>query len=102
YTLPWLASAHAAAGNSEKAAALLAEIEEMAKTRYVSPYLVGMVYINLGEAENALAQLDKAVEIRDGRVVWLGVDPQFETLRGNPRFNEILRRTGNPLNKINR
>lgn len=97
YTLPWLASAYAAAGNREKADALLAEIEEMAKTRYVSPYLIGMIYVNLGDAENALARLEKAVEIRDGRVVWLGVDPQFETLRRNPRFEEILRRTGNPL-----
>jgi tetratricopeptide (TPR) repeat protein len=97
YTLPWLASAHAAAGNREKAAALLAEIEETAKTRYVSPYLIGMVYVNLGDAENALVRLEKAVEIRDGRIVWLGVDPQFETLRTNPRFEEILRRTGNPL-----
>jgi tetratricopeptide (TPR) repeat protein len=95
--LPWLASAHAAAGNREKAIALLAEIEETAKSRYVSPYLIGMVYVNMGDKENALAQLEKALEIRDGRVVWLGVDPQFEALRENPRFKAILRQTGNPL-----
>jgi TolB-like protein/Tfp pilus assembly protein PilF/tRNA A-37 threonylcarbamoyl transferase component Bud32 len=99
YMLPWLASAHAAAGNRREAAALLEEIEETAKTRYVSPYLIGMIYVNLGDAENAFAQLEKAAEIRDGRIVWLGVDPQFETLRSNPRFKEILRRTGNPLSK---
>ncbi len=58
-----------------------------------------MIYVNLGGAENALAKLAKAAAICDGRIVWLGVDPQFEMLHSDPRFNEILRRTGNPLSK---
>ncbi|MBV9209034.1 MAG: tetratricopeptide repeat protein, partial [Acidobacteria bacterium] len=44
YTLVWLASAHAAAGHNAEANALLEEIQAMSATRYVSPYLLAMVY----------------------------------------------------------
>ncbi|HYG81024.1 MAG TPA: protein kinase [Pyrinomonadaceae bacterium] len=97
YTLLWLASARAAAGQRDRAYELLDEVQEMEARRYVSPYLRAMVYSNLGDGETALSNLEEAWEIRDARLAWLGVDPQFDALRGQPRFNEILRRTNNPL-----
>ncbi|HEY0380430.1 MAG TPA: protein kinase [Pyrinomonadaceae bacterium] len=97
YTLLWLAAAHASAGHREEAHDLLDEVQEMEARRYVSPYLRAMVYSNLGDGEGALSNLEEAWEIRDARLAWLGVDPQFDQLRGQPRFNEILRRTNNPL-----
>jgi eukaryotic-like serine/threonine-protein kinase len=97
YTLAFLASACAAAGRAEEARALLEEIDGQRPARYVSPYLLAMVYSNLGERARALAELESAVEIRDGRLVWLGVDPQFDTLRGEPRFAALLRETRSPL-----
>ena len=96
YTLVWLASAYAAAGKTEETADLLAEIREMGRTRYVSPYLVGMIYANSGEREKAFAQFEKAFEIRDARVLWLGIDPQFDSLRDDPRFKDFLRRINFP------
>jgi eukaryotic-like serine/threonine-protein kinase len=97
YSLCWLASAHAAAGNDEKAFELIEEINRMSATRYVSPYLTAMIYSNLDDAETAFEYLQKAVEIQDGRLAWLAIDPQFERLRSDARFQEILRRTNNPL-----
>jgi serine/threonine protein kinase/tetratricopeptide (TPR) repeat protein len=97
YSLSWLATAYAAAGEREQAKAVLAEIEEMGSKRYVSPYFLAMIYCNLGDEERALSELERAVEIRDGRLVWAGVDPQFDRLRDHPRFEEVLRRTNNPL-----
>jgi TolB-like protein/Flp pilus assembly protein TadD/tRNA A-37 threonylcarbamoyl transferase component Bud32 len=96
YTLSWLASAYAAAGRREQAVALLAEIQQMSAARYVSPYLLAMVYSNLGDEARAFAELERALSIRDGRLAWLGVDPQFDSLRWNPHFAELLRRTNNP------
>ena len=97
YSLCWLASAFAAAGEKEKALALVEEIEQMSVSRYVSPYLTAMIYSNLGDVETALAYLEKALEIRDGRLAWLAIDPQFDILHDDARFQEILRKTNNPL-----
>jgi serine/threonine protein kinase/Tfp pilus assembly protein PilF len=97
YTLCWLASAYAAAGEMEKAHALIEEIEQMRESRYVSPYLTAMIYSNLGDKEKAFEYLEKAVEVRDGRLAWLAIDPQFDILHDNARFQEVLRKTNNPL-----
>jgi serine/threonine protein kinase/tetratricopeptide (TPR) repeat protein len=97
YPLSWLASLNAAAGRREEALAVLDEIREMEAGRYVSPYMLALSYCRLGEDEVALAELAHAFEIRDARLAWLGVDPQFDTLRGHARFEELLRRTNNPL-----
>jgi tetratricopeptide (TPR) repeat protein len=96
YTLTWLASTYAAAGRHEKTFSLLAELKEMSKNRYVSPYLLGMAYCNLGDKERALSQLETAMAIRDARLMWLLVDPQFDSLRNDSRFQSLLLRTGNP------
>lgn len=69
----------------------------MKAVRYVSPYLLAMVYCNLGESEQAFAKLEEALTIRDARILWLGVDPQFDRLRNDPRLHSLLRRTSNPL-----
>lgn len=97
YTLNWLAAAYAADKQVDKATELLKEIEILSAKYYVSPYLTATVYCNLGEKERALELLEKALEIRDGRLLWLGVDPQFDSLRGNERFENILRATNNPV-----
>jgi serine/threonine protein kinase/Tfp pilus assembly protein PilF len=97
YTLCWLASAYAAAGEKEKARELIEEIEQTRETRYVSPYLTAMIYSNLGDTEKAFEYLEKAVEVRDGRLAWLAIDPQFDILHDNARFQAILQKTNNPL-----
>ncbi|MGC2234576.1 MAG: protein kinase [Pyrinomonadaceae bacterium] len=97
YSLCWLASAYAAAGEKEKAFELIEEIETMSVSRYVSPYLTAMIYSNLGDRARAFEYLEKALEIRDGRLAWLAIDPQFNILHDDARYLEILRKTNNPL-----
>jgi serine/threonine protein kinase/tetratricopeptide (TPR) repeat protein len=97
YSLAFLATLFAVAGRTEESRALVEEIRRMEETRYVSPYMLAMVYCRLGDTAEALVELERALEIRDARLAWLGVDPQFDSLRGQPRFDEVLRRTGNPL-----
>jgi tetratricopeptide (TPR) repeat protein len=96
YSLMWLASAQAANGETEKAEKTLAEIEQLAQNRYLSPYLLAMVYANLEDKEKTLELLEKAWQIRDARLIWLGVDPQFDNFRGETRFQKILKATNNP------
>jgi tetratricopeptide (TPR) repeat protein/serine/threonine protein kinase len=97
YSLSWLASAYASAGRRDEAHALLDEIHQMSAKRYVSPYLLAMVFCKLEDFGRAMVELERALEIRDARLVWLGVDAQFDRLRDHPRFDELLRQTNNPL-----
>lgn len=96
YTLSWLASAFATAGQDGQAHSILVEIQEMSVTRYVSPYLVAMIHCNLGETESAFTELERAYEIRDARLVWLGVDPQFDSLRSDARLSKLLQSLNYP------
>jgi len=55
-----------------------------------------LIHLHLGEREQALQLLLDAYAIRDAWVVWLGVEPQFDPLRGEPAFEGILRDLRHP------
>ena len=67
-----------------------------AKGEHIPPYWLAMTYIRLGERQKALGWLEQAVEERFHLVVFLKVDPQFDSLRDEPRFHALLRRIGLP------
>ena len=67
-------------------------LEEAGQYAYVSPVHFAVLHAQLGEKDQAFASLEKAFEERQP---WLGqvkVDPQFEPLRSDPRFGELIRR----------
>jgi hypothetical protein len=55
-------------------------------------------YANLGRKDQAFAWLEKAYEQRSGgeRPLFVGIDPGFDPLRSDPRFDAILHRAGAP------
>jgi hypothetical protein len=63
-------------------------------SRYVSPGLVAQVHAGLGDADETLTWLDKAVAVRAADVAWLGVRPTFDSLRRSPRFQAVEARLG--------
>jgi serine/threonine protein kinase/tetratricopeptide (TPR) repeat protein len=91
-----LARAYAADGKKDAAMEVLAELVERAKHAYVSPYSLARIHIALSEKDQALADLDQAYAERDPFLVWLKVDDAFDPLRGNLRFQDLLRRVGFP------
>jgi len=48
----------------------------------------------MGDKEQAFAYLNKAIEKRQGQMIMLNVDPPFDTLRADPRFDVLVRRVG--------
>ncbi|HYY93431.1 MAG TPA: protein kinase, partial [Pyrinomonadaceae bacterium] len=92
-----LGEAYAAAGRFEEAKEVLGRLGELAARRYVSPYHLALIHCHLGDKELALALLNEAYALRDAWLVWLGVEPQLDSLRTDPRFVELLRLTNNPL-----
>jgi len=98
-TLAIQAYAHAYSGDEATALAILAELEvrrESPGRGYVSPMLIASVYEGLGRTDEALNWLEQAITERDGWLVFMNTFPSFESLRGEPRFENILRRVGLP------
>jgi TolB-like protein len=67
-------------------------LTELSKHRYVPPYNIAMVYAGLGEVDAALCSLEKAFETRDVRLTFLAVEPKWDTMRSEPRFQALLKR----------
>ncbi len=52
---------------------------------------LAQLYTRVGETEQALQALERAYEEREGGLLWLQVDPSFQPLRHEPRFQRLLR-----------
>ena len=85
-----LGAAYAAAGRYDDARAALERLRDMSGRVYVSPYHRALIHLLMGEQEQALALLREAYTINEGWLVWLGVEPQWDPLRGQPEFEDIL------------
>ena len=85
---------HAASGASEAARGVIQELAELVDERYVPAFYTATIHAALGDRESALTWLGRAVDERSESVLYLGVEPLFDGLRSDPRFQELLRRVG--------
>src|SRR5207245_11493239 len=79
-------------GKREEAQKILNDLKEVAKQRYVSPHSFALIYIGLGDKDQGFAYLEKAFEERPDSLNFIKVSPQFDSLRSDPRFTDLLRR----------
>ena len=89
-----LGLAYAVTGRLEKARRLAETFKAAARTRYIPPTYVGMIYAGLGNKDEALRWLEKAFEERADGLTWLNVEPMLDDLRPDPRFQDLVRRIG--------
>jgi tetratricopeptide (TPR) repeat protein len=87
-----LGHAYAASGKRSEALKVLAELKNLSKQRYVSPLYIAVIYVGLGDKVHALEWLEKAHNDRSDRLCWIKAWPEFDSLREEPRFQDILRR----------
>jgi TolB-like protein/Flp pilus assembly protein TadD len=80
------------AGQREKALEILAELTKLSNHEYVSPYSLALVHMGLKNWEQTMDNLNFAFDERDYPVMFVSVDPAFDPLRSNPRFQDLLRR----------
>ena len=85
---------YAASGHPIEAQKILRELQGLSKQRYVSPYHIAMIYAGLGERDPALLSLEKAYDDREGRLTLLKVVPEFDSLRSDSRYVDLVRRIG--------
>jgi TolB-like protein/Tfp pilus assembly protein PilF len=86
-----LGHAYGIAGQREKALRLLSDLDARSRTEYITPTVHALIYLGLGEKEQALSWLEKAVAERDWRLRNLKYDPRWDPLRSEPRFVRILK-----------
>jgi TolB-like protein/Tfp pilus assembly protein PilF len=87
-----LGSAYAQTGNRVRAQAILKQLQT--SKQYVSPIELAILYAALGERDQAFASLEKAYAAHDVLFEVLGVSPEWDPLRSDPRFQDLLRRVG--------
>ena len=87
-----LGHAYAASGRTAEAKQVLNDLQQLQGQRYVSPYTVAAIHAGLGDEEQALKWLERAVETRDIWLMNLKVDPVFAKLRSQRQFTDILAR----------
>lgn len=87
---PWLGYAYARSGRTAEAQAILRELE--ATEHGFFPDL----YVALGQQDKALAQYEAAFEKRNRWLLVLRCTPEYDRLRDDPRFQELLRRIDFP------
>ncbi len=86
----------AKAGKQEEARRTLDELKKRAAVSYVPPYAFALSCNGLGETDQAIAWLVKGLEQREVKMTLLTVDPKWNNLRSDPRFQDLLRRMGLP------
>ena len=90
----FLGYAYAKSGDYAKAEAMITELNQMSSRRFVSPYCTAVIYLGLGDKLRALEGLEKAYEVRSQWMQLLRVDKIYDPLRSEPRFIELVKKTG--------
>src|SRR6266508_1972029 len=80
-------------GQLNESRAILNEMLRLSESRWVPPYHIALVYNALGETDQALAWLEKGYQHRDPKMALLK-EERWKNLRGDPRFQDLLRRVG--------
>ncbi len=86
-----------AEGGYREAMRRMAETEAARSlTTFVSPYGVAEFFAYAGERERVLEWLEKAYDARSPNLLYVGVSPLFDSVRDDPRFQDLLRRMNLP------
>jgi DNA-binding winged helix-turn-helix (wHTH) protein/tetratricopeptide (TPR) repeat protein len=92
----FLGVAYASAGEDAQAEKILVALKDQCKKRYVAADYIAALYAALGDTSRAFRYFAKAHAGRSGWLVWLGVDPHYDSLRHDPRFKSLIADIGIP------
>ena len=87
---------YAVTGQRDKARQMVDKL--LTLTEQISPALVqaAAVCSGLKDKDRAFELLEKALALKDDRLLWIKVDPRFDALRADKRYPELLRRLNLP------
>jgi tetratricopeptide (TPR) repeat protein len=88
----FLARSYAAAGHKDQATKILNELLQLATRQYMPPVEIAATYTALGRNDEAFSWLNKAYDQRAAALVYLRVNRDYDSIRPDPRFQDLLRR----------
>ena len=91
-----LGHAYAMAGRRSEALKTLDELRELSKRGIASPHSMAIVYAGLGQKDQAFEWLEKAFEEHERILVFIKRPSAWDSLRSEPRFQDLLRRMNFP------
>jgi eukaryotic-like serine/threonine-protein kinase len=71
-------------------------LKEVSKRGYVSSYNIAQIYARLGDKNQALASLEMALEQRDSNLTYVKVEPTFDDIHSDPRFQRLVQQLNMP------
>jgi len=87
---------YASMGNREEAEEVLEHLLELSQHRYIAPVSLAIIYGALGQLDQAFEWMEKGYEIQDDFMMTLKVEPRMDSLRSDPRFQDLLDRMNFP------
>lgn len=90
YFLSNLAIAFFKIGNVSRSSEVIRELKRRSGSDGEAAYRLAMAYAELGRNDEAIQMLQKCLDFRDDRMVWIMVDACFDSLRSDPRFQAIV------------
>ena len=91
-SLAMLGQAYAAAGRKKEMEEIRQKLLERSKHQYVPSYWMALLYVGLGDKDQAFHWLERAFEERSSWLVWADVEPRFDVLRSDSRFHSLMAR----------
>jgi TolB-like protein/DNA-binding winged helix-turn-helix (wHTH) protein/Tfp pilus assembly protein PilF len=85
---------YAVSGNRAEAERLLSRLDSISKHQYVCPYEMATAHAVLGDKDKAFVWLRKGLQERSSCMSDVKVDPRLDSLRSDPRFDEVLKAVG--------
>jgi serine/threonine protein kinase/Tfp pilus assembly protein PilF len=92
--LAQLGATYSYSGRRDDAKKVLDELHQLSNQRYVSPFYMALIYMGLGQKDQAFEWLERAYKERDHWLETLKVHPWLDSLRSDPRFTALLKRIG--------
>lgn len=95
--LALLGAAKGLAGDKNAAEQALKELDQTAQSQGVDEYSRALLFLGMNNKEKALRSIERAVAARDGSsLTWIKVDPQLDSLRGDPHFEALVQKVVGP------
>jgi tetratricopeptide (TPR) repeat protein len=95
---PWtwstLAYVYGRSGQQVQARRALEKLKQLNRRQQIDPAAIAWGYIAVGDKEQALAWLEKAYAQHSIQLTTLKVEPGYDSLRSDPRFQNLLQRVG--------
>jgi TolB-like protein/Flp pilus assembly protein TadD len=89
-----LGHAYASNGQKQEALAIVEDLKKISQQQYIPAGTIALVYAGLDDKEQAFAWLEKAYDQHDFQMQWINVEPRWDSLRTDPRFQDLIRKIG--------